>query len=81
LKPHGLDLHALLFADAGYVANRRQDTCQTGRTACRIGSLGGGLRADGQPWTMRLDIARAMSAGSSTVKGELRAHFAASTQF
>ncbi len=81
LKQRGIDLRALLFADAGYVANRQQDACQPGRSECRIGSLGGGLRTNWQLWTLRLDVARAMSAGSTTGKGDTRAHLAASTQF
>jgi hemolysin activation/secretion protein len=81
LKLPGLDLRALIFADAGYGANRQQDACQAGRTECRIGSVGAGLRANWQQMTLRLDVARAMSAGNGTAKGGTRAHFAASTQF
>jgi hemolysin activation/secretion protein len=81
LVPADLDVRALLFADAGWVANRQQNACQPDRNTCRIGSLGLGLRANWQAWALRLDLARAMSAGSSTVKGASRAHFAASAQF
>jgi len=79
--PPGLGLRVLLFADAGWVANRQQVSCQPGRSRCRIGGLGLGLRANWQAWLLRLDLARAMSAASSTAKGDTRAHFAASTQF
>lgn len=79
-KP-GLDLRALLFADAAYIGNQQGDPCLPARSHCRMGSLGLGLRANWQPWQMRLDIARAMSTATTTKKGDVRAHFALSTAF
>jgi hemolysin activation/secretion protein len=80
-KQPGLDLRALLFADAGYVSNQQGDPCLLDRSNCHMGSLGLGLRAGWQQWQMRLDIARAMSTGTSTKKGDVRAHFGLSTAF
>lgn len=77
----GLDLRALLFADAGYASNQRGDPCLPARSHCRMGSLGFGLRANWQPWQLRLDVARAMSTATTTVKGDVRAHFSLGTAF
>lgn len=81
LGPPELDLRALLFADAATVSNRQGDPCLNGRSRCRIGSLGLGLRAGWQAWQARLDLARAMSSANTTRKGDVRAHFSLSTEF
>ncbi|MDP2007910.1 MAG: ShlB/FhaC/HecB family hemolysin secretion/activation protein [Rubrivivax sp.] len=81
LQQPGLDLRALLFADAGFVSNQQGDPCLLDRSDCRMGSLGLGLRANWQQWQLRLDIARAMSTGTTTQKGDVRAHFGLSTAF
>lgn len=81
LQRPGLDLRALLFADAGYVSNQRDDPCLLASSHCRMGSLGLGLRANWQQWQLRLDLARAMSTGTTTKKGDMRAHFGLSTAF
>ncbi len=72
----GTDLRALLFADAGFVANQGDSDCLAGRSDCRMGSLGLGLRASRGAWQMRLDVARAFSTATTTAKGDTRAHFA-----
>ncbi len=77
----GLDLRALLFADAGFVSNPQGEPCLLDRSDCRMGSLGLGLRAHWQPWQLRLDVARAMSNATTTKKGDVRAHFTLSTAF
>jgi hemolysin activation/secretion protein len=77
----GPELRALLFADAGYVANRQGDPCLLDRSDCRMGSLGAGLRLNGPQWQLRLDIARAMSTATTTKKGDVRAHAALSATF
>lgn len=76
-----LDLRALLFADAAYVANQQGDPCLLDSRHCHMGSLGLGLRANWQQWQLRLDVARAMSTATTTKKGDVRAHFALSTAF
>ena len=81
LKQPGLDLRALLFADAGYVSNQQGDPCLLARSDCHMGSLGLGLRASWQQWQLRLDVARAMSTGTTTKKGDMRAHFGLNTAF
>ncbi len=81
LQQPGLDLRALLFADAGYVANQQGDPCLLDSSHCRMGSLGLGLRANWQQWQMRLDVARAMSTATTTKKGDVRAHLALSAAF
>ena len=70
----GVDLRALAFADAGSVTNQNDASCQAGRSSCRLGSLGLGLRVARQGLQARLDVARAMSGGSTTAKGDTRAH-------
>ena len=79
--PPELDLRALLFADAATVSNRQGDPCLNGRSSCRLGSLGLGLRAAWQAWQVRLDVARAMNDANVTRKGDVRAHFSLSTEF
>jgi len=82
-----LDLRALLFADAATVSNRQGDLCLTGRSGrsgrseCRLSSLGVGLRSSWQQWQLRLDVARASTDASTTRKGDVRAHFSLSTGF
>ncbi len=72
----GGELRALLFADAGFVANQGDSACLAGRSDCRMGSLGVGLRAGRGAWQTRLDVARAFSTATTTAKGDIRAHFA-----
>lgn len=79
--PPELDLRALLFADAATVSNRQGDPCLNGRSSCRLGSLGLGLRAGWQAWQLRLDVARAMNDANVTREGDVRAHFSLSTEF
>lgn len=71
----GGELRALLFADAGYVANQADSACLANRSDCRMGSLGLGLRAGRGAWQTRLDVARAFSTATTTAKGDVRAHF------
>ena len=72
----GGDVRVLLFADAGFVANQDDAACLAGRSDCRMGSLGLGLRAARGPWQLRLDVARAFSTATTTAKGDVRAHLA-----
>lgn len=75
------DVRALLFADAGAVANQGDAACLAGRSDCRMGSLGLGLRAGQGPWQLRLDVARAFTTAATTVKGDVRAHAALFVNF
>jgi hemolysin activation/secretion protein len=70
----GADLRLLAFADAAYLANRTDSPCMAGRHACHMGSLGVGLRFSLASLQARLDVARAMSTGPITAKGDVRAH-------
>jgi hemolysin activation/secretion protein len=72
----GGELRALVFADAGTVANEGDASCLAGRSDCRMGGAGIGLRAGRAAWQLRLDVARAFSTASTTVKGDVRAHAA-----
>lgn len=72
----GGEVRLLAFADAGFVRNSDETPCQADRTRCRFGSLGLGLRANWPTVQMRLDAARAMATGTTTLKGDTRAHFA-----
>lgn len=69
-----VDLRALAFADAGWVSNHGSLTCLNGQTSCRAGSAGLGLRLAWRSLQARLDVARAFSTGTSTAKGDVRAH-------
>ena len=77
----GYDLRGLLFADAGYVAKRQGDPCNAGRSHCKLGALGAGLRMNWQALQLRLDAARAMNAGATTQKGDTRVHLALAYNF
>ena len=72
----GGDVRLLAFADAGAVRNSDDTPCQIDRTQCRFGSLGLGVRGQWPAVQVRLDFARAMAGGTSTLKGDTRAHFA-----
>ncbi len=72
----GGELRLLAFADAGTVANADDAACLPGESDCRMGSLGFGLRLGRGGWQLRLDIARAFTHGSTTEKGDVRAHAA-----
>lgn len=72
----GADVRALVFADAGTVSNSDDAACLAGRSSCRMGGLGLGLRGGLGAWQLRLDIARAFTFGTTTEKGDVRAHAA-----
>jgi hemolysin activation/secretion protein len=77
----GGQLRLLAFADAGHVSSTDTMQCQVGRTSCRLGSWGLGLRAQWNAVQLRVDVARAMAAGSTTAKGDTRAHAALNFMF
>jgi hemolysin activation/secretion protein len=77
----GLDLRAVAFADAGVVANQDDAPCQAGRSSCKMGGLGLGLRGQWGLWQLRLDVANARTHATTTVKGDTRAHFSLATLF
>jgi hemolysin activation/secretion protein len=67
-------LQAVAFADVGWVQQVGADQCLAGRSTCRIGSLGFGLRAGIPDSQIRLDVARAMAGGNPTRKGDWMLH-------
>jgi hemolysin activation/secretion protein len=77
----GLDLRLIAFADAGFVSNEDGAPCQAGRASCKMGGLGLGLRGQWGLWQLRLDVARAMTTATTTIKGDTRAHFSLATLF
>jgi hemolysin activation/secretion protein len=77
----GAELRPIVFADAGYVANRQGDPCLPGQSHCRIGSLGVGLRGNWPQAQLRLDLARAMSGATTTHKGDSRLHVGLTVNF
>ena len=79
--PQPLDLRAVVFADAGWVRNLQGNPCLSGKAECRMGSLGIGARLQWQQMQVRLDVARAMTTGSSTAKGDVKAHFGLNYNF
>jgi len=64
----------LLLADAGEVRNVRGEECAEGRSRCRLGALGVGLRLARGGFSARLDVARAHLATDTTARGDVRAH-------
>lgn len=77
----GADLRLVAFADAAYLANRDDAPCMAGRHECHMGSLGTGLRLAWSTLQLRLDVARAMSTGPITAKGDVRAHLSLNVAF
>lgn len=75
------DLRGLVFADAGWVGNRQSDACQPGRTACRLGALGVGLRGAVRQAQFRLDLGHAMATAVRTRRGDNRLHASLSATF
>jgi len=67
-------LQAVAFADVGWVQQVGAEQCLAGRSTCRIGSLGFGLRAGIPDSQIRLDVARAMAGGNPTRKGDWMLH-------
>ena len=70
----GGDLRGLLFADAGWVANKGGYACQLGRTSCSLASLGAGLRMSWRELTARVDVGVALNDAATTRQGGVRAH-------
>ncbi|MBL8305453.1 MAG: ShlB/FhaC/HecB family hemolysin secretion/activation protein [Rubrivivax sp.] len=81
LPGRGADLRLVAFADAAYLANRDDAPCLAGRHECHMGSLGAGLRLAWSNVQLRLDVARAMSTGPITAKGDVRAHLSLNVAF
>lgn len=77
----GSDLRLVAFADAGSVKNQDAAQCRPGRTSCSLAGAGVGLRAGHGALQLRLDAAYAASDGTTTAKGDSRAHFALNYNF
>ena len=69
------DLRAVVFADAGWVGNHGSLACLGTDTHCHAASAGLGLRLSWRTLQARLDVAQALSSGSTTTEGSTRAHF------
>jgi len=72
----GGSLHAVAFVDAGTVANQGGASCLAGQTRCHVAGAGLGLRGQWQGLSLRLDVASALQAASTTQRGDARAHIA-----
>lgn len=72
----GGSLHAVAFLDAGSVANKGGASCLAGKTRCQVAGAGLGLHGQWQGLSLRLDVASALQAASTTQRGDTRAHFA-----
>lgn len=77
------ELRGLVFADAGWTGYRDASPCQAaaGRSACRIGGLGVGLRLAMRQVQFKLDVAQAMAEGQRTRRGAHRVHASFSATF
>lgn len=80
--PTGQSLNGNLFVDAGQVSNLLGTACAAGISSCNLYSVGLGLQwAHNKRWTVKADLARALSTGPSTPSGKHRMHVSASYQF
>ena len=71
-----------VFIDAGLVNNHLGTACKSGKTTCSIASAGIGLMvSQGRRWSIKADLARALTAGTTTQKGDYRLHFLTSLAF
>ena len=80
-RPGAADLRAVVFADAGWAGNQGSLACLGGHTQCHAASAGLGLRLSWRALQARLDLAQALSTGTSTAKGDLRAHLSLALHF
>ena len=70
------------FLDAGVVNNQLGAVCQIGKTTCSIAGAGIGLTlSQDRRWSLKADLARALTAGTVTQRGDYRLHFLASLAF
>ncbi len=74
-------LRAIGFFDAGWVSNRLDTPCRLLAVECKVASAGVGLRYAMGPWQARLDLAHALSDGTTTGRHDTRAHFQVSYSF
>jgi hemolysin activation/secretion protein len=81
LKPQQADIRALLFADVGWVSNLLDAPCRPGQTRCHIESVGLGARVSWQQLQLRLDLARALRAATTTQSGDGRMHLSLAYSF
>ena len=71
-----------VFFDAGLVNNHLGTVCKSGKTTCSIAGAGIGLTvSQGRRWSVKADLARALTAGTTTQKGNYRLHFLTSLAF
>ena len=71
-----------VFIDAGLVSNHLGTVCKSGKTTCSIAGAGIGLTvSQGRRWSVKADLARALTGGTTTQKGGYRLHFLSSLAF
>lgn len=71
-----------VFIDAGLVNNHLGAVCKVGKTTCAVAGAGIGLTlSQDRRWSFKADLARALSAGTTTQRGDYRLHFLASLTF
>lgn len=71
-----------VFLDAGLVNNHLGAVCKIGKTTCAIAGAGVGLTlSQSRSWSVKADLARALTAGTTTQRGDHRLHFLASLAF
>lgn len=75
-------LLGMVFIDAGFVDNHAGAVCKSGKTTCSIAGAGVGVTvSQGRRWSLKADLARALTAGTTTQKGDYRLHFLTSLAF
>ena len=71
-----------VFIDAGLVSNHLGTVCKSGKTTCSIAGAGIGLTvSQGRRWSIKADLARALTGGATTQRGDYRLHFLTSLAF
>ena len=70
------------FFDTGVVSNHLGAVCKSGKTTCAIAGLGVGLTlSQDRRWSIKVDVARALKAATTTQSGDYRLHFLSSLAF
>ena len=71
-----------VFLDAGLVNNRLGAACASGKTTCSMAGFGIGLTlSEDRRWSVKADLARALTASTFTQRGDYRLHFLTSLTF
>ena len=74
-------IQLLAFGDAGRVWNHLGSACMGTATMCSLASVGLGARLSSGPWSLRMDLAESLKAGTTTGRHKTFLHVQASYEF